>query len=321
MAVKGPKKEETQFTERSKKIGIGNFEIVAVNPASNEDIAALGFPVFDENKEPEYVGTKDVEIKNAAGEVIDTIDNVKTARIDFYLKELKVNGTEGHKQRISFYLDNYSKKTKSGNTCYINEQGNHQYVKDEDDLWDSFKAYDYREAKVGETDLYEFLRKAYNMKWSEGATVSYNIKDFFKGKFKELQDDVAEIAGPIMIPITVVHKESEDAEGNKQYKEYQSFFKAYAPGTADNVKKLNLQQEWKEADAKAIRRKIDGNVGKKGKDRTFVNDLERMVDALENGEYSCKDSYFLGPLKDYNPEEDFVSTDDTAIAPSDSHFR
>jgi hypothetical protein len=341
--VEGTKKEETQFVEKPKKIGIGNFEIVGVNPKTNAEILELGFPVFkkrveegqeeevDDDEEIDYLGTKDVEIKNSDGEVIETIPNVKTVRMDFYLKEVKLSGGEPHLQKISFFLENREDKARTGSIGYINQQGSHTYVKDEDNLQDFFKRVktpsgkivelDYRIAKVGEKHLYEFLRKVYNMKWSEGSKIEYKINDFFKGRFNFLRDDIEEHSIPILVPITISYKDRTDDKGNTNTFTKESFFKAYAPGTAENVKKLNSQRLWKDSDVKAIRSKIENNKGKPFKECAFVNDIEHMIEKITDPEWGCKDTYYLGTLKDYVPEEDAVNSEETVLDKTDSHFR
>lgn len=313
MAASGEKRVQSDY---SPKIGIGQFEILGVN-LSNEDVKKNGFFVKDEDleKERDFTGTKDVEgIKKP----------VRTVRLEFLAKELK--GENPHTQRFSFFLEDRNRVNKNGDLYqFINNQGNTFWSTDPKEFKPSSAApwfagvdniYEPRPAKEGEEHFMSFMRSCMAVDFGKGGTLTYNISRLFDGKYDELNDDLeSDFASPVLVAVTVKEKEEESEDGDTTTKFVQSFYnKAFAAGAL--VKFLNNKKEFTEEDVKDINNKILNNKGKKGKDREYVNDLQKMVVSIADSEHGCKDLYSLTPLKTFKADDYLVGTDEAVSATS-----
>jgi hypothetical protein len=292
--ITGKQKEQKQF-DNELKIGIVNVEILGVC-LSNSELKELGYYVNEDDVdiEREFTGEKDVD-----GE------NVKTVRIEFAVQQVTANENP-YRAKLSFFLEDRERFNKDGSSQqWIDVQGRTTWAPDEDTLPEWFKNKDYRKARVGEEELYDFLRNVYNLDFSstdEEAKIEYSLKDFFKGNFRELKKDIEGNAGTGLIAVTVKTKLTTDDEGNTTEKQFNNFYnKTFAPG--DQFKHLNNKKKWSETDVDAIHKKIENNKGKKGKSRLYVSNLEYMIAKLTDSAYPPRDAVYLGLLKDFNPDE------------------
>src|SRR5690606_20188722 len=103
MAIKSRVKETTN-NNFSKRIGIGEFEVVAVNPSREELNEMFSFNPEENKEEIVYVKEKEIELEDG-----DTI-TVEGAKISFYLKDVKSGNVL--LTPLSFYLENRERSNK-----------------------------------------------------------------------------------------------------------------------------------------------------------------------------------------------------------------
>lgn len=285
MAVTGNKKETGSYT---KTYGFVEYKILGAN-LSNKKLKELGFYIKeeDEDKEREFVAEK---------------DGVKRVMIEFACADAK-----GKTRRLTFFIEDRPARNKEGNErdlyLYINTQGKTMWSVREDRFEGIFEnpyftgvddAYSPRRAMVGEEQFMLFMRTAMKINYKDGGTIQYNLKKFFNGNFKELNDDLqTDYLGSIVVATTIRIKQTE--EGIKE----QEAFYPYAFVSGDAMKVIESKKEFTPADVDAIHQKIKDNKGKKGKERTYVTPLEEMIAKMTDAEYGCKDVYHLGVVKEY----------------------
>ena len=141
-SIGGKKRENTGSGDFSKKVGLFEANVVAINPTLEEFKDVLGMDLKDDSKAAEYLG--------------ETKDGNNYLRADFWLQ--KVNSDE--KYKVSFFLEDKERENKDGTKKqYINSIGMCSWAADENDLAEWFtKGRDYRVAYVGEEDFYTFMR-------------------------------------------------------------------------------------------------------------------------------------------------------------------
>lgn len=296
MAIKGDKQKELVFV---RKIGFGLFKALAINPESNEEIKKLGFYVKDTEKDPVYVD------KSKEGN--------ERVRLEYYMEEVNT----GYKWTETFFLENIPSLSKENGDEprkkeFINITGQTYWCLGEAELPEKFKeSGDYHQAIKGESLLLDFLKKLYNLEWK--AEISYNMKKFFNGNFKELRDDMGS-AENIIIPLTI--KVDEDAETN-EIKEYQSSFKAYARGAEYKFVNLKGTLGWTEADIEEIKRKDENNKelfkdrkeGRRMDEKAkWINEIDKVVLRMIDDSYGCKNIYRLSKIHDYKEGSDLPTT-------------
>ena len=288
MNIGGKIKEKTSLPEFSKKVGLFEANVIAINPDAEEYKDVLGIEISEESKALEYLGTSQ--------------DGNKTLRVDVWLEEVK----NKDRFKVTFFLEDKTRENKDGSkTQYINNIGVCSWATDENNLPDWFKKRDYREANVGEEDLMNFLRTWFSkLDYRDNDTVlELDWKKIMKGNLSTLK---AQIGGEYcdsfvaLATIKTVIKEDET-------KEYQGVYnKAFMPTYClKNFRLINFN------DAKVV----DGLKSKKSKD---LKPHERFVLDVA-GEYGCRDFYVLKDIKDYNPEDNFAASD-KAIADDDSSY-
>lgn len=290
MAITGNKKEEKQF---SKTYGLAAYEVLGVN-LKYKELKELGFYVKEEDLENE---------RDFTGER----DGNQTVQLEFACKSV---GSNSRLKRFSFWLENKNDRNnpdseKGDLYKFINDQGstawskksneyvplNAEYAKyftGEDDSLNP------RPAKVGEEAFMAFMRACMAINFKEGGTIAYNTKKFFNGNFKDLQGDLeTDFLTTVLVATTIKIKETD--EGIKEIENFYGY--AFAPGSY--YKNVANKGEWREEDIAAIHAKIAGNVGKKGKERSYVNPLETLIAKMTDEKYPCKDVYHIGVVKDY----------------------
>lgn len=288
--IGGDKRQNPVFEEKefAKKIGLFEARVIAVNPTSEEYADVLGRQLKEDSKATEYLGTSK--------------DGNARLRIDFWLEEVKTR----EKFKLTFFIENKEKENKDlTKKQYINNIGRCTYADSPNNLPPWFKERENRVSFVGEEDLYNFLRSwLSNIDFSsKKSTLQLEFNKLIKGNVKELKDEInGEWATNIVALATVTSKETPDGT-----KEYQAIYsKAFLPPYS--IKAFRLIDYNKAEAISALRQKSQKEL--KPHERFVLNVV---------GEYGCKDFFTFKELKDYNSEDNLVSSD-KVIAEDDSDF-
>jgi hypothetical protein len=282
-AIGGKKKENTQG-EYSKRVGIIEGRVIAINPTPLEFKEILGMELKEDSKAAEYLG--------------ESRDGNTSLRVDIWIEDVK--DTSKH-AKISFFLENKERENKDGTKKqYINSVGNCSWAEDKNMLPDWFAAREYRVAYVGEEELYECLRHWLgNLDYRDTETVlQVEWKKLMKNNLKDLKDQIdGEWATSFGALATVIVKSKDNTDGTSEIKEYQGVYnKAFLPQYA--LKQFTSIDYSNPAVLTAVKAKAP-------KDQKAH---EKFV-AKVTGEYGCKDFYILKPVKDYDPADNVVATD------------
>jgi len=264
--------EEGKFV---KKVGIMLADVVAINPDS-QWYSENGMELKEGSKATEYLSKSE--------------DGNRTVRLDFWVREQKSNQL----YKVGYYLEDTIALTQAGDkTYFINNQGNSSCVASESDLKDWFKKYDYRKAKKGEKELYNFLRA-----WlseidfrKDGAVLELDLEKLFKGNYKAISEQIGgEYAMPVVLPVTI-----KTVQKDGDVKEYQEVYnKAVTPHyNMKYFENKTYSEEYldKLRDREAKKEKIKGH-------EEFIKNLA--------GNYGTKNFFSLKPLHDYDPSENIV---------------
>ena len=275
----GGKKRESQ-NEFSKRVGLFEAKVVAINPTIEQFKDILNIELAEDSKQADYLG--------------ESKEGNTTLRVDVWLEEIK----NSDRFKVSFFLEDKEKENKDGTKKqYINEIGSCSWAEDPNDLPTWFKARDFRQAYVGEEDLYNFLRNWLSaLDYRSAETVlQLEWKKLMKGNVKDLKDQInGEWCGSIGCLATVITK---DKDG--EVKEYQGIYnKAFIP--AYTLKNFKLV-DYSSSDV------IDSLKAKQTKDLKIHEKFVLNV----TGEYGCKDFYILKELKEYDSSENFAASDQT----------
>jgi len=281
MSAIGGKKRENSG-EFVKRVGLFAGNVLAVNPTEKEFKDILGMELKEDSKAAEYLSERD-------GNTI--------LRVDFWIENVKPNA-EGNKDKpykLSFFLEDKVRMNKDNTkTQYINSIGSCAWAEDESGLPSWFTSRDYREAKAGEEDLYEFMRGWLNkLDYRDTATaLELDWKKLMKGNVKDIKEQIdGEWAGEVGCMATVIVKEVEG-----ETKEYQGIFnRAFVP--VYSMKNFRLVDYDNENVRKALATK----------DTKDLKVYERFVLKV-TGEYGCKDFYSLKDIRDYDASENPVAT-------------
>jgi hypothetical protein len=276
--IGGKKRENTGNGGDFKKfVGLFEAKVIAVNPTAEQFKDVLGMEIKEDSKATEYLSERD-------GNTV--------LRVDFWLEEVK----NQDKFKVSFFLEDKGRENKDGTKQqYINEIGMCSWADDPNNLPDWFSNRDYRQANVGEEDLYNFLRT-----WlceldyrHADTTLTLEWKKLMKGNVRDLKDQVGgEWCGNVVACAIVITK---DKDG--EVKEYQGIYnKAFLP--AYSLKNFRLVDY-------SDRKIVAGLQAKKSKE---LKPHERFVLNM-TGEYGCKDYYTFTDLREYNPDDNLVASD------------
>jgi len=276
-AIGGSKRESTLSTDFGKKVGLFEAKVIAINPTIEQFKDVLGMEIKEDSKAAEYLNERD-------GNTV--------LRIDFWLEEVK----NQDKFKVSFFLENKERENKDGTKQqYINEIGTCSWADDPSNLPEWFITRDYRQAYVGEEDLYNFIRgwlSELDYRHAD-TTLQLDWKKLMKGNVKDLKDQIGgEWCGNVGALAIVIVKEK-DGES----KEYQGVYnKAFFP--AYSLKNFRLIDYSNKDVLKQL-------TNKKSKD---LKPHERFVVNVI-GEYGCKDYYTFKDIQDYNPDDNLVASD------------
>ena len=275
----GSKREKSQQQEFTKKVGLFEGKVIAINPDAEEYKDILGMELKEDSKAVEYLGKSQ--------------DGNTTLRVDVWLEEVK----NKDKFKVTFFLEDKEKVNKDGTKKqYINNIGTCSWAADPNDLpdWIS-KGRDCRVAYVGEEELYNFMRtwlSEVDYKDTENILMM-EWKKVMKGNLKDLKDQIDGAYCTNVVALATVKTVIKDEET----KEYQGVYnKAFMyEGAIKNFRLVDFSDS-----------KVLSNLRtKKSKD---LKPYERFALNV-TGEYGCKDYFILKDLKDYNPDDNLVASD------------
>jgi hypothetical protein len=280
-SIGGKKRENTGSGDSTRKVGLFEANVIAINPTIEEYKDKLGIELKEDSKAAEYLG--------------ETKDGNSYVRIDVWLKDVKNEATQPFK--VSFFLEDKERENKDGSKKqYINSIGMCSWAGDENDLAEWFtKGRDFRVANTGEEDLYNFLRTwLADLDYRHvGTTLTLEWKKLMRGNVKDLKDQIdGEWSKSVVALATVIVKER-DGES----KEYQGIYnKAFVGGYA--LKQFRLVDYGNKKTQEALKNKKPKEL--KAHEKFVVNVI---------GEYGCKDYYTLKDLQDYNADDNLVASD------------
>jgi len=278
-SIGGKKRESNQPQEFTKKVGLFEGKVIAINPTIEEYKELLGVELKEDSKATDYLG------KSQDGNI--------TLRVDVWLQEVK----NSDKFKVTFFLEDKEKVNKDGTKKqYINNIGSCSWADDANNLPTWFSAREYRVANVGEEELYNFLRTWLgDLDYRDAETVlQIEWKKLMKGNVKDLKDQVDGEYCTNVVALATVKTVLKDEET----KEYQGVYnKAFLP--AYSLKQFRLIDFDSPKNIESIK-------AKKSKD---LKPHERFVITV-TGEYGCKDYFKLKDLKEYNSSDNFAASNE-----------
>ena len=277
-SIGGKKREQTQLPEFTKKVGLFEANVIAINPTAEEYKDLLNIELKEDSRVVEYLGKSQ--------------DGNSTLRVDVWLEDVKSK----ERFKVTFFLEDKAKENKDGTKKqYINAVGSCSWADDPNNLPEWFAARDYRVAYVGEEDLYNFMRTWLgNLDYRDTeTTLQIDWKKLMKGNLKDLKEQIGGELATTFVAMATVKTVIKDEEA----KEYQSVYnRAFLP--AYSLKNFRLVNY---ADNKVLQSLRE----KKTRD---LKPHERFVVNV-TGDYGCKEFYILKDLKDYNADDNFVASD------------
>lgn len=275
--ISGKKREPVEF---SRKVGLFEGTVVAINPDITEYKEQLGIELNEDSKSVEYLG--------------ESRDGNTTLRVDFWMET-----KDGEKFRVSFFLEDKVRSNKDGTKIqYINNIGVCSWAEDPNDLPDWFKKREYREAHVGEEELYEFIKTWLGKLdvFDNESILEFDWKQLMKGNLNDIKNEIGgEWCTNVVAMATIVTKEKDDGE----IKEYQGVYnKAFLP--VYSLKHFKM----KDYDNPDV---IKTLTAKKTKDLKIHEKFVLKV----TGEYGCEDYFILKELSDYDPSANFAASKKT----------
>lgn len=293
MSIAG-KKRETTGGDFSKKVGLVECKIIAINPSEDEMRDKLGIELKEGSKATDYLG--------------ENKDGNKVLRIDVWVQQITKSEEETpFRNKITFFLEDKERENKDGTkNQYINSVGMCSWADDPNNLQEWFtKGRDYRVAYSGEEDLYNFLRTwLCELDYRHAETeIIQDWKKLMKGNVKDLRDQIdGEWCGNIVVMATV-----KTSEKDGEVKEYQSIYnRAFLP--AYSLKNFRLVDYSKSSVIEQLSKKQLKNMKPHEK---FVMNLI--------GEYGCKEYYVFQDIQDYDPDANLVASD-KVISEDDAEY-
>lgn len=230
MAINKSNAGDVVTTEFKLYTGLINMKVVAINPATAEQIEALGYKKPNQN--PEYITTDD--------------EGVLKVRLDLYLE----NADHNVKTKMALWLENKERISQSGKFEYINNQAQSCFA-DTPDAYAWFDGSTARKATVGETTLHDFVKVWANVSTKADAAGKLpeckleGIPAMFNGNFSELQslvNDLSDYEVKVLLGVRTV--EGEDDNGMPKVNYYQDvytkmFARSYQKSNNPWLKKLS----------------------------------------------------------------------------------
>lgn len=307
--MKIDKREDVVY---NKYVGTGEVKVLAFNPTTEQLDALLEREAKEDREEIEYLKA-DVPVKyKKDGEELET--TATRLFVDVWTEEK----TTQTKTKTRFMLTDFPATNADGTkNQYINCIGQTTWIPigDEDSLplwfthWtkkdkasgeETHFPKDFRIAKRGEAELYDFITKWTNISvWDSTQSVFLdNNKKFWKGNMSELNSLI-----PIFEDQTVLQQfgvrttTKTDEAGNEVTSEYQSVFtRAFCQGSMMN--KFNFHKRTKFASLKD--------------DKTVYN-LKKFVEAVTSEEYGFKDFTVLDNFQVYDASANPLNSEKAVI--------
>jgi hypothetical protein len=308
MAVQGNQRE--QLETKVKKVGLGEFKVIAVNPTIEEYKNILGITLAEDSKAADYLG--------------ESRDGNTTLRLDFWGENTKTK----EKDKVTFFLEDKVKENKIEEEDtdkvkkyqFINGVGSCTWAEDVNDLKPWFTKYGTpRKAFVGEEELYLFAKRWLGKldTFKADADLSFLWKPLMKGNVSEIRAQInGEFSTPFLWLLTV-----RTVEKDGETKQYQGVYnRGFLPSyVLPHFSQKDYQSEEvlsaikaKKAAEKEIK-DGGGTVAKELK----VKDFEYFVLQVTDPEFGCKDFFRLKPLKVYDPAENLMTSDSPMVGGSD----
>ena len=274
----GKKREKTQFQEFTKKVGLFEGKVIAINPTLEEYNDILGMEVAPDSHHLKYLG------KSKEGN--------DRLRVDVWLEDVKSKD----RFKTVFFLENVIRvKTDGSKTQYINSAGTTTWAVDENDILEWFKSRDYRPAYKGEDDFYNFIKT-----WlcevdykHEDNIIMLDWQKLMKGNVKDLKSQIDGAYCGNVVSMATIKTQVIDGE-NKQFQSCYSGAFMYA----GSIKYFRLTDYSNPTLLESLRKK-------KTKDQKNHEKFALRV----TGEYGCKEYYTFKELQEYNSDDDLVSSD------------
>jgi len=314
-------KESTGY---KKFVGVGQFKVLKFNPTRAELNKILNYEPEGEQKELEYT-KDDYVLKYRDQEGNEHELTCKQVYVDVWLEEQKTKT----KHKVRFTITNQVRTSKDARKSqWINQVGKTTWVDEESNLpewFTHFKTTDrqtkavsttpkvYREAFIGEENLYDFLAKWLEIN-SFNATNNMFIDDmnkFWNGNMKELNTliDVFE-DNTIMCILGIKNKQVVDEKGNTEDKEYQTISTRYfCPGRF--MKIFRNMYEFAQDKRNAIE---EIKADKK------LYDLGKFISESMDEENGFKDFFLMQEVVEYTPEMNELSKTNSSIVDNDSSY-
>lgn len=275
----------------TKHVGIGEFEVVAINPTT-EWLAENGIELKEGSKATEYLGEK---------------DGHKTVRINVWFRN-----KDGKLTNTAFFLEDRPKINKTGDKMqYINTACVSSWTPIGEDgkgvtdlLPEWFTARDYRVALHGEEELYNFLRNWFNTDWRDGeVAVELDRKKLFKGYVKEISDFIGTAETQKVCCSVEVEVKEKDGEVTEYEKINNKFF---LPGWC---MKFFRTKKFDSVAIEALREK----------ERKQLKNWEKFVVDISDPEHGTKNFYSLSPLHEYVAGENVAAGEKTISSEDNSY--
>jgi len=281
--IEGTQREDTSFVEQKLYIGLFEGKVVAINPTAEEFTKLTGWIPSESSKQFEYTGVNN--------------------RGDY-------KGVAFHNEfRTSIFLEPRERENKEGTlTQYINDAGTCSWASSPDNLKEWFTRRRYRVARVGEEELYNFIKV-----WLSGLDtkspethLELDWKSLINGDAKELKQQInGEFDKSILAVACIDPKENEQGEIVHYQRVYNRTLRPYSI----NKRLFNTEDYTNE--------NVIAKLAIKEKQSVF----DKFVLEINDKDYGCKQIFTLKPIEVFNPntESDIRSTDDVKQE-SDSDF-
>lgn len=274
--VKGEKRNDAELSFR-KYVGIENLKPIRFNPDKQELEGILSTELEDE---PEYTGKEDR-------------DGNRMSFISVWLLGEKT----GVKFNLRFILIDKERVSKAGQTQFINSIGQTSYSDSPENLprfiqfFTDKKNNDeiigdkaVRVARVGEEELYNFLRSWVRIKYSvPGAELSFDFDRLMRGDVRELNDLINTDLVETVVGVAIVKNVEKDGE-TRQYQGIST--RAFLPGNCFKYVMLGAFPK-------------------------FLRTSWAKFQEAFTGEYGEKAQFSLDVIHEYDETSDITASNDT----------
>jgi hypothetical protein len=289
-AVQGPKRESKEFV---KKTGFFEGKPICVNPSREKLEEILATQI---EKDPEYLGED--EKGNTQLQLVFWLKDVMAGdvrSVRFFLKDVVVENT----------VKEGEESTKKKKKQYINNVGDTTWADTEENLPDWFKKREYRLAKDGEEEMYNFMKAWLNVDLrNDSARLSFDWNKLMRGNVREIAEQIGSGYDESVVLLSMIRSVTKDGE----VKEYEQVYnKEFLPGFV--MKEIRLK-------------KIDSTFIETAEktDRKKRSKLQKFVLNVTDKQYGIKNYYTLGPLQEYDPTKNPAAGNSAKIDDDDASY-